>query len=157
MRGMDFRALRYSEVRRIPIPRTSVNKGAPENDGVGCMGFLEAASLREEAGAIRVLIAIAPQMYGQALAYVLRKKRPQAEVMRVEPGELGGQLEGFDPQLVICNGATDEVKVLATSWVALSYEGRGITATVCLDGRRSTLEDVAVWDVLAIVDEAERL
>jgi hypothetical protein len=39
----------------------------------------------------------------------------------------------------------------------LSYEPKGITATVCLDGRRLTLEDVEVNDVLAMVDEAERL
>jgi hypothetical protein len=98
-------------------------------------------------------------MYGEALAYTLRKNRPKAEVVRVEPGELDGQLDGFDPQLVVCNEAIDEVKALATSssWVALSYEAKGITATVCLDGRRSTIEDVEVKDVLAIVDEAERL
>jgi hypothetical protein len=97
-------------------------------------------------------------MYGEALAYALKKNRPQAEVVRVEAGELDGQLESFDPQLVVCNGPTDEVvKALAPSWVELSYEARGITASVCLGGRRSTVEDVGVEDVLAIVDEAERL
>jgi hypothetical protein len=101
-------------------------------------------------------------MYSEALAYALGMNRPKAEVLRLEPGELDGQLEGFDPQLVVCNEDTDEVKALATSsssssWVELSYEARGITATVCLGGRRSTVEDVEVKDVLAIVDEAERL
>lgn len=112
----------------------------------------------EEAGLIRVLIAIYPRMYGEALAYVLKKNRPQAEVVRVEASELDGQLESFDPQLVVCNGPTDEVvKALAPSWVELSYEARGITASVCLGGRRTTVEDVEVEDVLAMVDEAERL
>jgi hypothetical protein len=112
----------------------------------------------EEAGLIRVLIAIDPRMYGEALAYALKKNRPQAEVVRVEAGELDGQLESFDPQLVVCNGPTDEVAtVLAPSWVELSYEAKGITASVCLGGRRSRVEDVEVADVLAIVDEAERL
>jgi hypothetical protein len=40
-------------------------------------------------------------MYGEALAYALAKDRPQAEVVRVEPGELDGQLDGFEPQLVV--------------------------------------------------------
>jgi hypothetical protein len=92
-------------------------------------------------------------MYGEALA----NNRPTAEVLRFEPGELDGQLEGFDPQLVVCNEATERIRALATSWVELSYEARGITASVCLDGRRSTVEDAEVKDVLAIMDEAERL
>jgi hypothetical protein len=119
---------------------------------------LSPQSRGEEAGLIRVLIAIDPRMYGEALAYALKKNRPQAEVVRVEAGELDGQLESFDPQLVVCNGPTDEVAtVLAPSWVELSYEAKGITASVCLGGRRSRVEDVEVADVLAIVDEAERL
>jgi hypothetical protein len=119
---------------------------------------LSPQSRGEEADLIRVLIAIYPRMYGEALAYALKKDRPQAEVVRVEPGELGGQPDGFDPQLVVCNGPTDEVvKALAPSRVELSYEAGGITATVCLGGRRSRVEDVGVEDVLAMVDEAERL
>jgi hypothetical protein len=53
-------------------------------------------------------------MYGEALAYALKKDRPKAEVVCVEAGELDGQLKGFEPQLVVCNAATDEVvKALA--------------------------------------------
>lgn len=97
-------------------------------------------------------------MYGESLAYVLKKNRPQDEVVRVEAGELDGRPESFGPQLVVCNGPTDEVvKAFAPSRVELSYEARGITATVCLGGRRSRVEDVGVADVLAMVDEAERL
>jgi hypothetical protein len=111
----------------------------------------------EEAGAIRVLIAIAPTMYGQALAYTLQKSRPTAEVARVEPGGVDRQLDGFAPQLVVCNGTNDELKALAPSWVVLTYEARGIEATVFLGGRRSTIEDVGMEDLLAVMDEAERL
>jgi hypothetical protein len=97
-------------------------------------------------------------MYGESLAYVLKKNRPQAEVVRVEASELDGQLESFDPQLVVYNGPPNEVvKALAPSRVELSYEARGITASVCLGGRRTRVEDVEVEDVLAMVDEAERL
>jgi hypothetical protein len=96
-------------------------------------------------------------MYGEALAYALAKNRPQAEVVRVEAGELDGQLDGFHPQLVVCNAATIQVKALAASWVVLSYEARGITASVYLQGRRSTVEDVQVADMVALMDEAERL
>ncbi len=95
-------------------------------------------------------------MYGQVLAHSLRKDRPQAEVVRVEPGDLDGLLDSFDPQLVVCNGATDEVRALVLSWISLSYP-RAVEADVCLGGRLSTIEDVRVEDVLAVMDEAERL
>jgi hypothetical protein len=60
------------------------------------------------------------------------------------------------PQLVVCNVATDEVRSLSPSWVVLSYP-RAVEADVCLGGHRSTIEDVRVEDVLAVMDEAERL
>jgi hypothetical protein len=95
-------------------------------------------------------------MYGEALAYDLSKNRLSAEVVRVEPEDLDAELEGFDPQLVVCNEATDEVRSLSPSWVVLSYP-RAVEADVCLGGHRSTIEDVRVEDVLAVMDEAERL
>jgi len=95
-------------------------------------------------------------MYGEALAYDLSKNRLSAEVVRVEPGDLDAELEGFDPRLVVCNEATDEVRSLSPSWVALSYP-RAVEADVCLGGYRSTIENVKVEDVLAVMDEAERL
>ena len=125
-------------------------------DGVECVAVVYAASDRgEEAGAIRVLIAIAPRMYGQVLAHSIAKTRPGAEVLRLEPGELDRRLEGFDPQLVFCSEATDRIRALAPSWVVLTYAARGaIDATACLRGRRSAVEDVGMADMLALVDRA---
>lgn len=110
----------------------------------------------EEAALIRVLITIFPRMYGQTLAYALVKNRPAVEVSRIAPEELDGSLGGFDPHLVICNEANEAVKGLAHSWISLSYP-RAIEADVCLGGRRSTIENVGVEDVLAVMDEAGRL
>ena len=95
-------------------------------------------------------------MYGEVLAYALAKNRPSAEVVRVDPEGLAGDLGGFVPRLVVFNEATDQVTTLAASWVALSYP-KAIEANVCLGGRLSTIEDVRVEDVLAVMDEAERL
>ena len=36
-------------------------------------------------------------MYGQALAYALQKNRPEAEVVRVEPEDLDGDLGASTP------------------------------------------------------------
>ena len=95
-------------------------------------------------------------MYGEVLAYALAKNRPSAEVMRVDSEGLAGDLGGFVPRLVVCNEATDQVRFLAASWIALSYP-KAIEADVCLGGRLSRIEDVGVEDVLAVMDEAERL
>jgi hypothetical protein len=127
-------------------------------DGVEFLVVVHAASYRgEEAGAIRVLIAIAPRMYGQVLAHAIAENRPAVEVLRVEPGEFDGEFDGFDPEFIVCNEATDRVKALASSWVVLTYVPRGIRATACLRGRRTTVENARMADMLAWVDEAERL
>ena len=94
-------------------------------------------------------------MYGEVLAHYIAENRPAAEVLRVEPGEEDG--EEFDPEFIVCNEATDRVKSLASSWVVLSYVSRGIRASASLRGRRSTLENATMADMLALVDEAERL
>jgi hypothetical protein len=48
------------------------------------------------------------------------------------------------------------VRGLAPSWVALTYP-RAVEAAVLLGGRRRRMEDVGVPDLLAVMDEAERL
>jgi hypothetical protein len=140
---MDFREFPFHALRCI-------------TDGVESVVVVYAASDRgEEANAIRVLIAIAPRMYGQVLAYSIAHNHPGVEVLRLEPGELDGRLEGFDPQLVVCNEATDRIRALAPSWVVLTYAARGsIDATACLRGRRSAVANVEMADMLALVDAA---
>ena len=95
-------------------------------------------------------------MYGETLAHALQMNRPKAEVVSAEPGDLDGALESFGPRLVVCNEATERVKTLVPSWVVLTYL-KAVEADVCLGGRRSTIKDVGVADMLAVMDEAERL
>lgn len=122
---------------------------------VGCRLLRCLLPRGEEAGAIRVLIAIAPKMYGQVLAHSIAENRPDVEVLRLEPAGLDGWLEGFDPQLIFCNEATDRIRAHAASWVVLAYPAGGtMDATACLRGHRSALADVALADMLALVDAA---
>jgi hypothetical protein len=48
------------------------------------------------------------------------------------------------------------VKTLVPSWVVLTYP-KAVEDDVCLGERRSTIKDVGVADMLAVMDEAERL
>jgi hypothetical protein len=95
-------------------------------------------------------------MYSQVLAHSIAINRPGVEVLRLEPSGLDGRLvEGFDPQLVFCNEATDRIRAHAPSWVVLTYPAGGpMDATACLRGRRSAVEDVGMADMLALVDAA---
>ena len=104
---------------------------------------------------MRILVALAPQMYGEVLADTLSESRPACEVLRVAPEELDGELEHLLPGLVICNEATDEVQEQVPTWIALFYAD-DINATVCVSGHLSTIEGVVIEDVLEVVDEAEQ-
>jgi hypothetical protein len=94
-------------------------------------------------------------MYGQVLAHSIAKNRPGVEVLRLEPAQLEGQLEGFDPQLVFCNEATDRIRTFAPSWVVLTCPAGGkMDATACLRGHGQAVADVGMADMLALVDAA---
>jgi hypothetical protein len=110
---------------------------------------------RKSGRRIRVLIAIAPKMYGQVLAHSIAINRPGLEMLRLEPAELDGQLVGFDPQLVFCNEATDRIRAHAASWVVLTCPaGDKMDASACLWGHRQAGADVGMADMLALVDAA---
>ena len=94
-------------------------------------------------------------MYGQVLAHSISKNRSGVEVLRLETAALDGRLEGFDPQLVFCNEATDRIRAHAPSWVVLTCPAVGkMNATACLRGHPSAVEDVGMADMLALVDAA---
>ena len=94
-------------------------------------------------------------MYGQVLAHSIEKNRPLVEVLRLEPAELAGRMEGFDPQLIVCNEVTDRIRALVPSWVVLTYAaGAPMDANASLRGSRSAVADVQMADMLAMVDAA---
>jgi len=49
---LDFRELRYGEVRRIPLPSTPLNKGKKEKKGKGLVALVPAHSKRHRALAL---------------------------------------------------------------------------------------------------------
>ncbi len=105
---------------------------------------------------MRVLISIAPLSYRQVLMLTLGRLRPRVEVFLALPEELDGEVERLAPDLVVCNAVTRKVRDRVVSWVEMIvYDGLG--AHVCVGGTSSTLEDANTEELLAIVDETERL
>ena len=85
----------------------------------------------------------------------LRMLCPDADVFEVEHRYLIREVRRLRPDLVVCSRATDVIRAQVVSWVEL-YPECGSSSEVCVDGDRSTVEDLKLSDLLAIVRGTER-
>jgi hypothetical protein len=102
------------------------------------------------------LLANEPRAYRETIAQVFGQLRPNVEVMTAEPGELEDRVLRHEPTMVICSEATGVVRERVPFWIELypRYEARSV---VSLEGARSTIEEIQLSDLLAVLDRAERL
>jgi hypothetical protein len=109
---------------------------------------------------VRVLVALDPFMYGEVLAFSLRKGRPRAEVSLLSSSEehlLAAELERARPHLVVANRVPPAAKARSFFWVEVDAL-RGPTsldAEISADGYSGSVADVRVEHVLAALDRAE--
>ncbi len=104
---------------------------------------------------MRIVLAMEPRSYREAIGSAIRALRPYVEVAIVEPGVLASEVVRLDPELVICGQPNTVTPNDRPAWV--EYRPYDEWAELCLDGRRSKLADVQLDDLLSIVDEAEEL
>src|SRR5215211_3404779 len=108
---------------------------------------------------VRVLVALDPFMYGQALAFSLRKRRPRAEVSLLSSSEdlLAAELERARPHLVVANRVPPAAKARSFFWVEVdALRGpMSLDAEISADGYSGSVTDVRVEHVLAALDRAE--
>jgi hypothetical protein len=102
----------------------------------------------------RVLVACELQSYRQALAAAFRELRPSVEVFEVEEN-LDHEVERLGPDLVVCSRRTGCIEDRAPSWVEL-YPDHEAHSVVSVLGKRSTVEQIQLCDLLSIIDRAER-
>jgi hypothetical protein len=109
---------------------------------------------------MKLVVAIDPRSYRQAIGEVIRSMRPRVEVTILEPSTLGAGVGRLDPELVFADrpdtfgpggGPTRR-----SAWVEFRPYERP-PARVCLAGRRWELEEVELSDLLSIVDRTEEL
>jgi hypothetical protein len=109
---------------------------------------------------VRVLITVEPRMYREALALAVQSNRPEAEVMLVSESALDGQVDGFNPHVLVRNdggGAVPE-KVLRSVVCRVEVLYTDSMATrVSVGGRSFTIEDACIDDLLALVDGTEAM
>lgn len=102
-----------------------------------------------------VLLANEPRAYRESIAQVFRQLRPNVEVMTAEPDELEDRVLRLDPEMVVFSEATGLVRERVPVWVEL-YPGYGPRSVVSVRGERSTIEEIQLSDLLAVVDRTER-
>jgi hypothetical protein len=103
-----------------------------------------------------VLLANEPRAYRESIAQVFRQLRPNVEVMIVEPGELEDRVLRLAPEMVVFSEATGVVRDCVPVWVEL-YPGYGALSVIGVGGERSTIGEIQLSDLLAVIDRAERL
>ena len=108
---------------------------------------------------MRILVAVAPTMYRQTIAHVLRRDHPEDEVRLVDPQDLGREAPSFCPHLIVCNDNASQVgeEVSVPSWVVIRYHDH-LSASVFIDGQDPQLiQDIAIQDLTWVVEETQRL
>ena len=110
----------------------------------------------------RVLIAIWPPMYAEALAFSLGKHRPRAEVSVIDPSDdLDVEARRLRPHLIVANRVPAEARA-ACFWVEVDEPvggagAKALGARISADGHSGSVANVGTGDVLAALDRAEQL
>jgi hypothetical protein len=109
---------------------------------------------------VRVLVTVEPRMYREALAIAAQSSRPAAEVMLVAESVLDGQVDGFDPHVLVRNDGGGAVPEALLGSVVCRVEvlyTDSMATRVSVGGRSFEIEDARMEDLLALMDEAEVL
>jgi hypothetical protein len=107
---------------------------------------------------MRVLIVYedSHRAYGEALERAVRGQRPGVEVLLVQARRLTGEVERFDPHLVVSGLPNTVDPGGRAAWVTLSEDPDGPSG-VCVAGRRRGAQNPGMEELLAVIDETEEL
>ena len=114
---------------------------------------------------IRVLVALSPRMYREAVAHSIQQGRPGLVEVRLAPPEaMEEELESFRPHLLVYNDARGEsshgvVPIPEEAVEAVPHRievlySDGMDARLSANGRVTELSDTSTDDLLRAVDSA---
>ena len=104
----------------------------------------------------RVLVATEPRAYREVMTGTLQEMRPGAEILLVEPDDLSTALTRLQPHLVIASRPVETLPDCPCAWVLL-YPAGATMVLICVDGRRTIMDDLPFERLLSLVDEAGTL
>jgi hypothetical protein len=93
-------------------------------------------------------------MYRQVLAFHFRQQRPRANVVLASSQTLLDEARHTRPHLIFANEVPPEFKKTGVYWVEVSNDD-GLVATISADGYSTTIHDVSLQDLLAVVDKTQ--
>jgi hypothetical protein len=93
--------------------------------------------------------------YRDTIAAVIRILRPEIEVKSITLEELEGELERFDPEVVICSGHKEVELCTRLAWIELSVDPT-IPAKISVGGRHFERTNPTVEELLEIIDEVRQ-
>ena len=108
---------------------------------------------------MRILVALAPKMYRQTFAYILRRDRPNDEVRLACPQALDLEASSFRPHMIVSsdNAAQLRENVSVPSWVVIRYNDH-LGACIFLKGQDTRLiQDMTIDNLREVVEETQRL
>jgi hypothetical protein len=113
---------------------------------------------------IRVLVALVPRMYRQAIALSIQRGRPGlVDVRLAPPEEAEAELASFRPHLLVHNDSTGElVSIPEAALEAVPYRlevlySDSMDVRISADGLLTELRDASTEDLLGAVDGAASL
>ena len=109
--------------------------------------------------AVRVIVAIEPRMFREALAFSLRNERPEVEVSLVgSTDELVAEVERTGAHFIVANEippAAREREGLYWIEVSEARSDKSLTAEISADGYSRSVRDLRVEHVLGALDRVE--
>ena len=109
---------------------------------------------------VRVLITLEPLMYRQAIAFALRRSRPDSEVMLAPEVSLNGQVHDFAPHVIVRSDSGREVPEGQRGSVVCRVEvlyTDGMAARISMGDKSYRIEDASLEDLRSLLDEVEDL
>lgn len=105
---------------------------------------------------MRIVMAIEPRAYREAIGEAVQTLRPNFSVMIVESEDLVEEVARLDPELVFCARPDSLIPDGRSAWVEFRPYAEP-AARVSLDGKYTELKEVELEDLLSIADETEEL
>src|SRR4051794_5542868 len=102
---------------------------------------------------VRVLVALEPYMYAQVLAFHLCQQCPRSEVVLASLNTLSAEAGRTRPHLIIANNVPPEYKE-RVFWAEVRTDD-DLEATIKVDGHLTTIHDVSLEDLVALVVKTE--
>ena len=101
---------------------------------------------------VRVLVTVEPRMYREAIALAVQRDRPDAEVMPVSAVGLDGQVDSFEPHMLVRNDSDEAIPERMLGSVVFRVEvlyTDGMAARISVGDSSYTIEDAGIEDLLA--------